>query len=455
VLFVIDNSPSMVGDDRQVERLAAELGKLIERIVVAAPGFEDMDSVPIEDVHFGVVTTDVGSGSFSVPTCESSEYGDDGVLQGLTTCAEGAFPSTDCPSGRCPWVWHLNKLSADGCHQANFSTMELVACVLTGLRPGCGFIQPLDAMLRALTQQTQPGKANEGFLRPDARLMIFFVGDSDDCSAIDPALYDPERGDLGELNSRCESHPELLVPVEHYAQALRALVDEGRTIHVDVSVIGGLPDGESWRHGGDRLEALAGLMEPDPMSPGRSLPLCDGLGFQGRAPLRLLQLSMLMGSWGRQWFSICREGWAEVVDVLFSAILPGVGWCPTCPMKSGDVEGGCHMVETLPDDRPCPHLVEASKGRPCGPGWHLDLGLDDQGRRRCEILSADRDGDGEPDSMPEVDRERCMGECQLPGWVVESIEPERNCVFFHSFFEAMMSPRSLLRLECLGAPCEE
>jgi hypothetical protein len=456
VLFVIDDSQSM---SEEQEVLADELRQIAESIVLNGIDGYAFSSVPIEDVHFGVVTSDLGSGEHEIMTCD--ELGDDGVLQRGSDqgCRVAPGLAEDCPSGDCPWIWHMNDLSDDGCSQADFPTMDDLLCLASFGAPGCGFSQPLEAAARALTVQAGPGGPNEGFLRADAGLMIIFITDDDDCSLADPALYDPAREDLGPMNRRCAMHPELLRPVEEYAEIFSSLAPD-RTRWVDVAIIGGLPRDDDWMNASDPAAALADASQ-DLM--GEPSIACETRWGSAMAPVRLVRLMQIFGQGLGNIASICETEWQTVTRDLDSFILPGLGWCPACPMLSGDQAESCHFVETLPDDRPCPHLVETSEGRPCGPGWHIDLGLDDQGRRRCELLPSDRDGDGRPDPMPGAAPSSCdldtwsMQGC-IPGWI-QGFGDEELClggqIYFNVDAEAMMSPHSTLRLECQDAPCQE
>lgn len=70
---------------------------------------------------------------------------------------------------------------------------DFKANVLVGVQ-GSGKEQPFRAARRAL-EAAGPGGANEGFLRPGARLAIVFLSDEDDCSESAPP-YDATTNDL-------------------------------------------------------------------------------------------------------------------------------------------------------------------------------------------------------------------------------------------------------------------
>ncbi|MCZ7678023.1 MAG: hypothetical protein M5U28_04290 [Sandaracinaceae bacterium] len=103
----------------------------------------------VRDLHVGVITTDMGTGGFSVPTCSRSDFGDDGILrtQGRTDlgCA-ATYPSI------------LTFTTDGGVSPEEFA--RDVACVSTLGTSGCGFEQPLEAILKALSPtQRSPGRA--------------------------------------------------------------------------------------------------------------------------------------------------------------------------------------------------------------------------------------------------------------------------------------------------------
>lgn len=58
---------------------------------------------------------------------------------------------------------------------------EVVGCMLDVGTSGCAYTHPLQAARVALTASAAP--ENVGFLRPDADLLVVFVGAEDDCSA--------------------------------------------------------------------------------------------------------------------------------------------------------------------------------------------------------------------------------------------------------------------------------
>jgi hypothetical protein len=81
--------------------LIAELPSLIQTLTTG--DFDGSDGLPIggdpndfeavEDLHVGVVTSDMGTGGFVVPSCARSDFGDDGLLRTQGNRAAGCMAS--------------------------------------------------------------------------------------------------------------------------------------------------------------------------------------------------------------------------------------------------------------------------------------------------------------------------------------------------------------------------
>jgi hypothetical protein len=177
VLFVIDNSQSMVQEQQSLAANFPRFMEVLERIEGGTP-----------DLHIGVVSTDMGA---PVPDCTPT--GDAGALQNaprVPGCAPPADPYIEVRGG------------ADGGSTGNYEgeLADSFACIAQLGATGCGFEQPLAAMKAALSQP-----ASSGFLRDDAHLAVIFITDEDDCSVRDDGLFATARSDrLGPLTShRC------------------------------------------------------------------------------------------------------------------------------------------------------------------------------------------------------------------------------------------------------------
>lgn len=169
VLIVIDNSSSM--GEAQAS-LAAEMNFLVEAL----------ERYGVYDLHIGVITTDMGTGELG--TCGP---GDGGALQ--------SAPRGSCTGPGDSYIW-LNEYGRN--YQGTLA--ETLACIVPVGTTGCDFPQPLAAIEAALDGSVL---ANGGFLREDAVLAILVYTDADDCSASDPAIFDPAQ-DLGPLSTfRC------------------------------------------------------------------------------------------------------------------------------------------------------------------------------------------------------------------------------------------------------------
>jgi hypothetical protein len=99
-------------------------------------------------------------------------------------------PETGCPRCR---------------NYAGESLEDAFACIASLGTLGCGFEQPLEAMVKALDDANAH---NAGFLRESAYLGVILLTDEDDCSASNPQLFDTSQTDisstLGPLTSyRC------------------------------------------------------------------------------------------------------------------------------------------------------------------------------------------------------------------------------------------------------------
>jgi hypothetical protein len=258
-LFVIDNSGSMKEEQAALQR---ELPRMVERLTSGdtdGDGAEDM--LPIEELHLGVVSSDMGLvGIVGIEKCEG--LGDDGVLQHA--------PSPEvrgCSASYPPFLTYRS--ATDDVAQV----ARDLSCIAVLGTDGCGFEQPLEAALKALWPSSDDSitflgdaqgggrtghgdAANAGFLRPSHRadtslLAVVVVTDEDDCSSKDtshlrPAHFlDPSREAdrtlIGQgLNARCLLNPDNLHDVTGYADALRALRPDSEGLVV-LGVIAGIP----------------------------------------------------------------------------------------------------------------------------------------------------------------------------------------------------------------------
>lgn len=376
ILFVVSTSPSMEPLD---ERVAAQVEAMV-RAIVALP---DESCPEFKDLHFGVISADVGAGGYDLGGSCTSD-GDDGRMFG-------------------GWHGHSYAQPDDGSEADNPPIWEDVLLSLPALGQGCDVDQPFEAAYRALVEHDRPGGLNEGFRRDNSLLMLIFISASDDCSSRDPSFYAPEREDLEPIPLRCALNADELTPTEEYIEDFTALVGGDRE-YLLVSAVAGIPLTDEWRPG-NPIERLAELRRPDDDDPTALRPSCSLPDFDAWPPVRLAELVYSRGNNGIL-TSICEYDWIWAIQPLpFPHRCPLMGFCLNHPLTNIDL-ATCHLVETLVDDRPCPHPAQ-STSEPGREGWQIDLGveLDQEGllRRRCEVLTADIDKDGCPDGAEDCE----------------------------------------------------
>jgi len=216
VLFVIDNSLSM-GGKQQV--LANSLPRFVTRLT--NPLCVDTDGTPaiqqparpsdpcivgtreskgVADIHFGVITTSLGShgGDVCNPANGSGHQDDQAQLlpskrTGIGTPGNSGFLSFYA--------------SGDASDDPASLAANLSAMVLAAGEDGCGYEAPLEAMYRFLVDPEPPLSVQnvsqqsvvmgindtllaqrEAFLRPDSSLAIVIFSDENDCSIIDKSI---------------------------------------------------------------------------------------------------------------------------------------------------------------------------------------------------------------------------------------------------------------------------
>jgi len=315
LLFVVDNSNSM--SEEQVSLVAA-LPRLVEGLTSGdINGDGEPEFRPVTDIRVGVVTTDMGTGGYRVPTCLNSDFGDDAVLRTAgNTLAEG------CAESYPPF---LSWTSGDD----DVAFIADATCVMNIGMGGCGYEQPLEAALKAATPSStdlrfalgsrgQADRDNDGFFRDNAVLGVVVVTDEEDCSAADPALFDPSSPTYpGDLNLRCHDYgEEALHPIRRYVDGLL----ERRSVEDLVfAVIGGIPLDALPESGAPDYDAV--LTHPQMQqtldADRRFLePSCD-VPDRGRAypPRRLVQVAQSLSLRGAATTvqSICQEDYTAAL----------------------------------------------------------------------------------------------------------------------------------------------
>ncbi len=163
------------------------------------------------DLHVGIITSTLGAGAFTPPSCETIG-GEHGKLQNTlgdpTHCSLSQLVD---PEAR--FLTYAATGGGDVTTNVTGDFAEAFSCYAKVGTGGCAFEHQLASVRAALDGcNTEAGcvqTANAGFLRPDAQLAAILITDEDDCSAPpDSTLFDPSQttldSQLGPLTSyRC------------------------------------------------------------------------------------------------------------------------------------------------------------------------------------------------------------------------------------------------------------
>ncbi|MEZ4324607.1 MAG: hypothetical protein R3B40_05285 [Polyangiales bacterium] len=399
LLLVVDDSSSMDDEQRALRREIPRLIRILTTGDVDEDGLRDLER--IDDLHVGVVRTDMGTGPYPSSQCPGGR-GADGVLQQTS----GVVPAVACASAYPPFV-SFPELSAD-------DVAVVAQCVATVGTDGCNFEQPLEALLKALTPSTAgplfvEGRvghgdgANVGFLREDAVLVVVLLTDEDDCSSPDDRLYqvdgdaypgpflddDPGTHPTPLLDRRCAAYRDAQYEPTRYVEGLLALPTRG----VVLAGVVGLPvdASEAFQRDGDfqallRHPAMAERAAPD--APASLVPACtrmEGTLASSATPARrIVQVAEALREGGGQVVleSICRADtlgradYSSLATSLLAPIAAALGdSCLATPLRrlpSGEVR--CQIDETLPSGGRCADVPGRSLAR-----------LDESGREVCRL----------------------------------------------------------------------
>ena len=374
ILVVVDNSMSMAEEQRAMAEQFPELiSNLLDPAISPATGRPA--HVPITDLHIGVVSTDMGTGGYSVETCSDPIDGDDGILQhdpnpSIAGC-DSSYPTyldydVDSPSPA---------LVGEMAHA--------FGCIGVLGIDGCGFEQQLKAGLRALTIHSVPGAPNDGFLRDDTVLMVIWLSDEEDCSVApgNEGIFDTLDSSLGHLGLRCFHHPYMIEPVDTYIAGLSG-IRAGSPWPVILGMIVGVPTGEKDCNGfGNEIDDCLGhpdmIERIDPVSMTRLVPSCVSADGEAYPPRRFVRLAQSFGN-AAYVHSICTGDYEPALSAL-SLLVNSVADL-TCEAAivdlvkdTGDAclcSTDCTVVHALADRSPCPgalrewdHVVRDASGR--------------------------------------------------------------------------------------------
>ena len=184
LLFVIDDSGSMA--DKQAA-LAAAFPKFLDQLGNLRGG--------IPNLHIGVVSPDMGTKGSAVeqpgpPVGAVGQGGCSGTGKGGTLLKGSAVLDDEA-------IFAI--ANRDGTTTFTGTLAETFRQMATLGATGCGFEQHLHAMRASFTNPL-----NAGFLRPSANLAVVMLADEDDCSILDPGLFESGEDRFGPLQSfRC------------------------------------------------------------------------------------------------------------------------------------------------------------------------------------------------------------------------------------------------------------
>ncbi|HEX7478896.1 MAG TPA: hypothetical protein VF331_13905, partial [Polyangiales bacterium] len=276
LLFVVDDSASM---HKAQLALQDQLPRMITTLITGMRGPSDPNPFPpIVDLHLGVVSSNMGLvGLQGIGGCSDVNgvtsmlpgFGDDGILRTVPTPHNAGTCQPTFPADQ-----RFLSYVAGGPISANQVRSDFACLVATGTN-GCGFVQPLEAGLKALwpsvdidaetgklitpnritfvTDLGYPNRAslalghgdleNHGFLRTGpsdglSLLGVVVVSDHDDWSTRDTRIFTPDQylspSDplyAEPLGLRAFYNTDKLYGVDRYVTALRAL----RASHEDLA----------------------------------------------------------------------------------------------------------------------------------------------------------------------------------------------------------------------------
>lgn len=352
LLFVIDNSGSMAEEQAS---LAAEIPDLVAAL---STGDHDGDgareAASFRSIQVGIVTSDMGTGGFTVPSCARSDFGDDGVLR-----TQGRPDMTGCQLAYPPILRFEPGAREDDAFARD------VTCVLNMGTGGCGFEQQLEATLKAVTPRAvQPWTssrfvpigtegaphgldrsffrmspphgdgANAGFVREGSMLAIVIATDEEDCSAHDPEVFNPSSPwySATDLNLRCFRHgEEALHPPSRYVHGLLQLRPHPSRLAVlllagvplDLASSPGAPtDWERLISDDERVRDPRMVEQIDTAMPNRLVPSCNTVNGIAFPPVRMTRVARGLDEAGARVAvaSICQDSFAGPMQALLSVL---------------------------------------------------------------------------------------------------------------------------------------
>lgn len=296
VLFVVDRSTSMTEERAALARALPAFVRILTTGDRTLDGPTDDDFVPVDGLHIGILSADLGTAGYPQVGCtEGSSLGDDALL--VTT---GDATRSGC-AAEYPRALSLGTLDAAGADALSTA----LDCVLTAMPTNdCGSSQPLDAARRSTSLSGMFLGGGGGQLElngiQDSQLTIIVVSDADDCSvrAGAGALFDAASATVvGPRATRCIDYPELLTTLDRY-------LSPGRpgAAHPRFAFLAGIPT-ELLPAGLDPPDYAALLDDPrmtprselGPAGEPRIAPSCSSALGDSEPPRRLVELARALG----------------------------------------------------------------------------------------------------------------------------------------------------------------
>jgi hypothetical protein len=314
LLFMIDDSLSM---QEEQGNLARNFPRLIEQLRKLPAGFPDL--------HLGVVSSDLGSGSTPRPSTCANVLGDRGALQIRAGC------------GVDPAKWRYLISNPEG-NNFDGDIADVFACLANLGTKGCGFEHQLQSVRRALSGYLTE---NDGFLRSDAHLAVVYITDEDDCSAPPDSTIFGDYLSGQDSSLRCSRYGHVCdgmpppaaafsTPLDHCAASpdgggklipVRTFIEEMKrlpTQSVSVSVIGGWP-----AEVGTATYAFGYDPTSDTPKDLAELPICKSANGKAAVGLRMKEFVDAFGPAGKI-ISICQDDFstamAQVGEIIDSTV---------------------------------------------------------------------------------------------------------------------------------------
>jgi hypothetical protein len=239
ILFVMDNSGSMVGEQMGIASSFGDLTSVLDEKF-------GLGKYNIAVVTTGMESQQCGACNELITTSCINETGENGRFQdrlGEITDINSNPPTfvfESAPQCRIVTSSNLNCFFED-----NGSFGKGIVFVGTN---GCGYEKGLEPIRVALSRDLL-GSANSGFLREDATLAVVVVSDEEDCGAVgditeDPALggkkcYYASKGVTPDgATTDAEGRPLTLTPVRDYYNFLRGLKGNRESMVKFAAIVG-------------------------------------------------------------------------------------------------------------------------------------------------------------------------------------------------------------------------